>query len=116
MSIDLTQQKCVPCYGGESAISPAEIAALQSQIPDWCQYEVRGEQRIERLYQFKDFETALAFTNAVGDLAEAGSHHPAILTEWGKVTVTWWTHTVGGLHLNDLIMAAKTDSIATRFN
>ena len=109
---DLAQQKCVPCNGGEVAITPAEIAAFQPQIPDWCQYEVNGEQRIERLYQFKDFQTALAFTNAVGELAEAQAHHPAILTEWGKVTVTWWTHTVGGLHLNDLIMAKKTDSIA----
>ncbi len=113
--IDLLQQKCLPCHGGESAIDPAEITKLQPQIPDWCQYDVNGEQRIERLYKFKDFQTALAFTNAVGELAEAAEHHPAILTEWGKVTVTWWTHTVRGLHLNDLIMAAKTDSIAKQF-
>ena len=111
MATDLTQQKCVPCSGGEVAISQAEIDSFQPQIPDWCQFEVRGEQRIERLYQFKDFQTALAFTNAVGELAEAQAHHPAILTEWGRVTVTWWTHTVGGLHLNDLIMATKTDAI-----
>jgi 4a-hydroxytetrahydrobiopterin dehydratase len=116
MSINLTQQQCTPCHGGEIAISPAEIASFQPQIPDWCQFEVRGEQRIERLYQFKDFQTALAFTNAIGELAEAAAHHPAILTEWGRVTVTWWTHTVGGLHLNDLIMAAKTDAIADQFS
>ena len=113
---DLAQQKCIPCLGGELAISQTEIAAFQPQIPDWCQFEVNGEQRIERLYRFKDFQTAISFTNAVGDLAEAAEHHPAILTEWGKVTVTWWTHTVGGLHLNDLIMAAKTDSLAKTFN
>jgi 4a-hydroxytetrahydrobiopterin dehydratase len=113
---DLIQQKCVPCLGGEAAISQAEIDSFQSQIPDWCQFEVKGEQRIERLYQFKDFKTALAFTNAIGELAETESHHPAILTEWGRATVTWWTHTVGGLHLNDLIMAAKTDSIAKQFS
>ena len=113
---NLSQQQCIPCHGGESAITAAEIAQLQPQIPDWCQYEVKGEQRIERLYKFKDFKTAIAFTNAVGDLAEAAEHHPAILTEWGKVTVTWWTHTVGGLHLNDLIMAAKTEEIAKQFS
>ena len=111
----LTQQQCVPCLGGETAISQADIDAFQPQISDWCQYEVKGEQRIERLYQFKDFKTAIAFTNAVGELAEAQSHHPAILTEWGKVTVTWWTHTVGGLHLNDLIMASKTEEIFKQF-
>ncbi len=112
---DLVAQTCVPCHGGESALSSAELAAFQPQIPDWCQYEVNGEQRIERLYKFKDFKTALAFTNAVGAAAEAQEHHPAILTEWGKVTVTWWTHTVGGLHRNDPIMAAKTDEIAKQF-
>ena len=53
---------------------------------------------------------ALAFTNKVGELAEAEDHHPAILTEWGLVTVTWWTHKVKGLHRNDLIMASKTDA------
>ncbi len=113
---DLARQKCIPCHGGEAAISPTEIAAFQPQIPDWCQYEVNGENRIERVYKFKDFKSAIAFTNAVGDLAEAAEHHPALLTEWGKVTVTWWTHTVGGLHLNDLIMAAKTDELAKQLS
>lgn len=112
---DLVQQTCVPCHGGEAAITATEIAAFQSQIPDWCQYQVNGEDRIERVYRFKDFKTAIGFTNAVGDLAEAAAHHPALLTEWGKVTVTWWTHTVNGLHVNDLIMAARTDELAKQF-
>ncbi len=115
MTTDLVNQKCIPCQGGETAVTAAEIAAFQPQIPDWCPYEVNGHQRLESLFKFKDFKTALAFTNAVGELAEAEQHHPAILTEWGKVTVTWWTHTIGGLHHNDLIMAAKTDTIAKRF-
>ncbi|RYZ79057.1 MAG: 4a-hydroxytetrahydrobiopterin dehydratase, partial [Moraxellaceae bacterium] len=51
----------------------------------------------------------LAFTNTIGELAENFNHHPALLTEWGKVTVTWWTHKIKGLHENDLIMAAKTE-------
>jgi 4a-hydroxytetrahydrobiopterin dehydratase len=55
----------------------------------------------------------LEFTNQVGELAEKEDHHPTILTEWGKVTVTWWTHVVKGLHLNDFISAAKTDQIFT---
>jgi 4a-hydroxytetrahydrobiopterin dehydratase len=47
----------------------------------------------------------------VGEVAEAEDHHPALLTEWGKVTVTWWTHAVKGLHRNDFIAAAKTDQL-----
>jgi len=53
------------------------------------------------------------FTNQVAKIANDEDHHPAILTEWGKVTVTWWTHKIRGLHLNDFIMAAKTDQLAS---
>jgi 4a-hydroxytetrahydrobiopterin dehydratase len=109
---DLKTEKCVPCHGGEPAATEAEIEAFRPQIPNWCPYEVNGEKRLERLYLFADFKSALAFTNALGDLAEQQEHHPAILTEWGKVTVTWWTHAIGGLHRNDLIMALQTDVLA----
>jgi 4a-hydroxytetrahydrobiopterin dehydratase len=37
-----------------------------------------------------------------------------LVTEWGKVTVSWWTHAIAGLHKNDYIMAAKTDEIRKR--
>ncbi|MFB2922577.1 MULTISPECIES: 4a-hydroxytetrahydrobiopterin dehydratase [Aerosakkonema] len=111
----LAQQGCVPCIGGESAISEAEIAQIKPQIPDWNIVEEEGEARLQRVYKFADFKTAIAFTNSVGDAAEKEGHHPALLTEWGKVTVSWWTHSIGGLHKNDFIMAAKTDAIATEF-
>jgi 4a-hydroxytetrahydrobiopterin dehydratase len=61
------------------------------------------------VYSFNNFVEAIAFTNRVGELAEEENHHPALLTEWGKVTVTWWTHKIRGLHRSDFIMAAKTD-------
>ena len=62
--------------------------------------------------KFPDFKTALEFTNRVGEAADEEGHHPALLTEWGKVKVSWWTHAIAGLHRNDFIMAAKTDQIA----
>ncbi len=65
----------------------------------------------DKAYKFANFQGAIAFTNAVGEAAEKEGHHPALLTEWGKVTVSWWTHDVGGLHQNDFIMAARTDDI-----
>ena len=68
--------------------------------------------RLERAFTFSDFAAALAFTNRVGAAAEAEGHHPALLTEWGRVTVTWWTHAIRGLHRNDFVMAAKTDALA----
>lgn len=108
----LTQQKCTACTGNEPRLTQDEIAQLQPQIPDWNVVEEEGELRLKRVYKFPDFQTALAFTNHVGDEAEKEGHHPALLTEWGKVTVSWWTHDISGLHQNDFIMAAKTDQIA----
>ena len=67
--------------------------------------------QLERAFKFRTFAQALAFTNKVGEVAELEGHHPALLTEWGKVTVTWWTHKIRGLHKNDFICAAKTDEL-----
>ena len=111
---ELTQLKCTACRGGDPTLTDVEIADLQPQVPEWRVIEVDGVKRLERIFTFKDFVAALAFTNMVGDLAEEEGHHPAILTEWGKVTVTWWTHKIKGLHRNDFIMAAKTDELYKR--
>ena len=106
----LTQMKCVACRGEEPTLTETEIAEYKPLIPDWKIVERDGVQRLERVFRLKNFSQALALTNKVGELAEAEDHHPAILTEWGRVTVTWWTHKVKGLHRNDFIMAAKTDA------
>jgi len=108
---NLKELKCVPVRDGEPPLSEFEISALKPQVPDWAIYEKDGIYRLERVFKFKNFAQAMAFTNQVGALAEVEDHHPAILTEWGKVTVTWWTHKVKGLHQNDFIMAAKTDDL-----
>ena len=107
----LKQQKCEACSGNSPPVSQAEIEQLKPQIPDWQIVDHQGQLRLERVYKVPDFKTALDFTNQVGDEAEKEVHHPALLTEWGKVTVTWWTHAISGLHKNDFIMAAKTDGI-----
>jgi len=108
----LTQMKCVACRKGEPTVTDAEIAELHPQIPEWQIVEREGIKRLERVFKFENFVQALAFTNQVGEIAESEGHHPALLTEWGKVTVTWWTHKIKGLHRNDFIMAAKTDQLA----
>ncbi len=107
----LTQMECTACRGDEPTVTDEEIAEYQPQVPNWRLVEIDGVRRLERAFRFKNFAEALAFTNQVGELAESQGHHPAILTEWGKVTVWWWTHAIGGLHRNDFIMAAKTDEL-----
>jgi 4a-hydroxytetrahydrobiopterin dehydratase len=108
---ELIQAKCVACRKGEPTVTEKEIAELSPQTREWNIVERDGIKRLERIYRFKDFRQALSWTNRVGELAEAEGHHPAILTEWGKVTVSWWTHKIRGLHRNDFIMAAKTDAL-----
>ena len=110
MQNELAQQHCVACRAGEPALSDAELSNLRPQLPDWRVDVVDGVRRLTRVFTFPDFASALAFTNAISALAEAEGHHPSLLTEWGKVTVSWWTHAIGGLHQNDVVMAAKTDA------
>jgi 4a-hydroxytetrahydrobiopterin dehydratase len=111
MSI-LTSEKCTACRRDSPQVSEAEIQELKPQVPDWTLVERETVQRLERVFRLRDFGEALSFTNRVGALAEAEGHHPAILTEWGQVTVTLWTHKIRGLHRNDFVMAAKIDSLA----
>ena len=105
----LLTETCVPCQGYLPPISDVEMSELMPQIPDWDIVEENGEKHLQRSYQFSDFKSALTFTNRVGEEAETAGHHPVLVTEWGKVTVIWWTHAINGLHRNDFVMAAKTD-------
>ena len=108
----LSEMKCTACRGDEPALTHAEMAELRPQVPGWQVAQREGIERLERVFRFRNFAQALAFTNRVGEQAEEEGHHPALLTEWGKVTVTWWTHSIGGLHRNDFIMAARTDELS----
>jgi 4a-hydroxytetrahydrobiopterin dehydratase len=108
---NLESKHCVPCSGAAVPLSDEELKNHRASIPGWNVAEEGGVKRLVKAFTFNDFKEAIEFTNKVGQLAEAEGHHPAILTEWGKVTVSWWTHAIGGLHLNDLIMASKTDRL-----
>ena len=88
-----------------------DVNQLKAKLPGWVTYEKDAELHLEKVYEFEDFRKAIAFTNQVAQVANEEDHHPALLTEWGKVTVTWWTHKIKGLHQNDFIMAAKTEQI-----
>ena len=110
----LSAERCVACRRDSPRVTEAEIAELGREVSDWQLLERDGVARLERLFHFPNFADALAFTNRVGAIAEVEGHHPTLLTEWGRVTVTWWTHKIRGLHRNDFIMAAKTDGLAAQ--
>ncbi len=110
----LAQAHCVACRKGAPTVTAAELAELHPHVAGWEIVEHDGIKRLRRVFGFDDFARALEFTNRVGELAEDEGHHPALLTEWGRTTVTWWTHKIKGLHRNDFIMAAKTDELLDR--
>jgi 4a-hydroxytetrahydrobiopterin dehydratase len=111
-SPDLLAETCIACRRDAPRVTEEEMIELRPLILDWELQDHNGVPRLVRTFRVPNFRDALAFTQQVGQLAEGEGHHPAILTEWGKVTVSWWTHKIRGLHRNDFIMAAKTDALA----
>lgn len=107
--LDLAAKDCLPCKGGVPPLKGQTLIDLTAQLGhSWV---VISEHHLEKTWTFKDFADALAFTNQVGAVAEAESHHPDIYLAWGKVQIKIWTHKIDGLTENDFILAAKIESI-----
>ena len=93
----------------DTPMSASEVAARLQGLPDWT-YDAESVS-ITKRYAFADFAGALAFTNQVGALAEELGHHPEITVGWGAASIRLSTHDIGGVHLADLIIAARIDRI-----
>ena len=109
MSNELADRQCEACRPGSPPVGAAERASLLASLSNWSVDRVDDMDQLASEYRFADFASALDFLNRVGALAEAENHHPKLVLEWGRVEVRWWTHSIGGLHLNDFIMAARSD-------
>ena len=112
MSESLAREPCQACRPGSPTVQKEEATGLLAEIPGWKIVVMDGMEQLSRTFEFANFAAALAFTNRVGMLAEEADHHPAITTEWGRANVRFWTHSIGGLHRNDFIMAARTSEVA----
>ena len=109
---ELIQQKCVPCEGGTKPFTRTEFTQYLPSVPGWT--AINDDKAIVRDFKFKNFKEALAFVNKVGELAESEGHHPDInLHNWRKVKLTLSTHAIGGLSINDFILAAKVDRLTS---
>ncbi len=109
--MELASERCEACNPNSPTVPVEDEPALLAEIPDWKLVEVKGVKRLKRVIRVDGWRSAIDLTNRIADLADEADHHPAILTEWGKVTVQWWTHAIKGLHRNDFVMAAKVDSL-----
>jgi len=106
----LHEKVCIACMPDAE---PASVDEIEEFIgtSDWQFIENDGVPQIFRKYKFDNFEQALAFTNRVAEIAEKEGHHPKIITEWGSVSVFWWSHKIKSLHVNDFILSTKTEQI-----
>jgi 4a-hydroxytetrahydrobiopterin dehydratase len=105
---DLAAKQCVPCRGGVPAMTAEQIRPMLSQLDGW---EAENHHHLVREFSFADFQSALAFVNRVGAVAEEQAHHPDIFLAWGRVGVKIWTHKIDGLTESDFILAAKIDQL-----
>lgn len=107
----ISEIQCDACRADATLASDDQKATFIKELADWDIIKQENTEKLRRIFSFPDFVSALAFTNKVGALAEEYNHHPDILTEWGKTTVTWWSHKIKGLHQLDFALAKKTQEL-----
>jgi 4a-hydroxytetrahydrobiopterin dehydratase len=107
--VPLSAMTCVPCRSGAPALPADRRAALAAELSG--EWRIVGGHHLEREFGFRNFRQAMAFANAIAEIAEQQGHHPDLLVGWGRVQVTLFTHVVDGLRENDFILAAKIDAL-----
>ena len=110
--MELEKMSCDRCKVESLTISSNEAKRLIQFVPSWTLKSSELGHTLTRKFMFKTFADAFQFASKVAELADQQDHHPKLVIEWGKVSIFWWTHSVNGLHMNDFIMAAKTDALA----
>jgi 4a-hydroxytetrahydrobiopterin dehydratase len=106
----LQQKRCLPCEGGVEPLSPQAASELLASVPPWSIEDSGKAIFLKR--SFNNFLDAMAFLNAVANLAESEQHHPDLhLTGYRKVRIELTTHAIGGLSENDFILAAKINQL-----
>ncbi|HEV2845122.1 MAG TPA: 4a-hydroxytetrahydrobiopterin dehydratase [Thermoanaerobaculia bacterium] len=91
-----------------AALKGDELRKHYSRLHGWT---LANEHHLEKEFRFKDFREALGFVNRLGEAAEEAGHHPDLFLTWGRVKVTLWTHSVGGLTEGDFDLAEKADQV-----
>jgi 4a-hydroxytetrahydrobiopterin dehydratase len=90
------------------ALSQSEIEELSAKLHEG--WSVR-EGKLHRLVRLPDFVQGLGLVNRIGELAERENHHPDLLLAWGRVEITLWTHSAGGLTRRDFALASQIDAL-----
>ena len=110
----LYTRRCESCRIDSPRLDSEQIRELLASISGWATDQQSGIIRLVKSFEFDSFKDAFEFAARITEIAEQENHHPVITVEWGKATIQWWTHSISGLHINDFIMAAKTDNTVGR--
>lgn len=106
----LSAKKCAPCEGGVKPLTPARVKLLAKQLQkDW--QIAKDSKSLRRSLKFKDFYRTMSFVNALAYIANTEDHHPDLEVGYDYCNVTYSTHSIGGLSVNDFICAAKLDRL-----
>jgi 4a-hydroxytetrahydrobiopterin dehydratase len=106
----LSEKKCAPCEGGVKPLTPAKAKLLAKKLhKDWKL--AKDSKSLSRSLKFKDFYRTMSFVNAVAFIANSEDHHPDMEVGYGHCDITYSTHSIGGLSVNDFICAAKLDRL-----
>jgi len=107
---DLSEKKCAPCEGGVKPLTPVKVKLLAKQLhKDWK--IAKDFKSLKRSLNFKDFYRTMSFVNAVAYIANGEDHHPDLSVGYDYCHITYSTHSIGGLSVNDFICAAKLDRL-----
>jgi 4a-hydroxytetrahydrobiopterin dehydratase len=106
---DLATLACRPLKGAEHLLSRDEAARLLTLLTGWSLGEDANS--IQREYRFRQYFETMAFVNAIAWIAHREDHHPDLEVGYSRCHVALSTHDVGGLSLNDFIVAAKIQSL-----
>ncbi|HEX3914970.1 MAG TPA: 4a-hydroxytetrahydrobiopterin dehydratase [Steroidobacteraceae bacterium] len=106
----LSEKKCAPCEGGVKPLAPSRVRQLARQLhKDWR--IAKDSKSLRRALKFKDFYRTMSFVNALAHIANTEDHHPDLEVGYDHCNVTYSTHSIGGLSVNDFICAAKLDRL-----
>jgi 4a-hydroxytetrahydrobiopterin dehydratase len=106
----LSEKKCAPCEGGVKPLTAAKAKLLAKKLhKDWK--IAKDSKSLTRSLKFKDFYRTMSFVNAVAYIANSEDHHPDLEVGYDYCRVSYSTHSIGGLSVNDFICAAKLDRL-----
>jgi 4a-hydroxytetrahydrobiopterin dehydratase len=108
--MNLNKRHCVPCKGGTPPLTEVDEDRYLKELSGW-ELVRQGTHLIRKEKKFKKYLDGIDFVSKLGALAEAEDHHPDMHVFYKKVVVELSTHAVGGLSVNDFILAAKIDKL-----